>query len=67
MQFQSGGFVYLNISTGFNDSGKWRVEDDKLCYVFQRAPSLCSQMRTRAGTLFSKRNADGTWTQFVPQ
>lgn len=67
VQYQSGGFVYLNMSTGFTDSGKWRVEDDKLCYVFQRAPSVCAPMRSRAGALFVKRSSDGQWSQLMPQ
>lgn len=67
VQYQDGGFVYVNMSSGFSDRGKWSVQDDKLCYEFQRAPSGCFPMRAKAGTLFVKRGSDGQWSQLIPQ
>jgi hypothetical protein len=58
LQFKSK-YIYVNISSGANDSGTWRTEDGKLCVEYQRFPSGCSEMRGSAKDLYFKRASTG--------
>ena len=59
LQYQSNGYAFIDTSTGFRDSGKWRVEGSKLCSEWQKAPSGCSEARVKGDTVYVKRAANG--------
>lgn len=61
MDYKSSGYVFVDVSTGARDTGKWRTEDGKMCAEYRaRFPSGCSEMRGGpAGTLYLKRNSTG--------
>jgi len=50
---------------GFTDSGKWRVEDGKLCGSLRKIGEFCNEARFDAGTLFLRRMS-GEVIRYVP-
>lgn len=58
LQFK-GDFVFVNISSGASDSGRWRTEDGRLCVDYQRFPSGCSDIRASDSRLFLQRASTG--------
>lgn len=61
LDYKSSGYVFVDVSNGARDTGKWRTEDGKVCVEYRaRFPSGCSEMRGGpAGTLYLKRNSTG--------
>jgi hypothetical protein len=59
LQYQGSGYYFINTSRGFNDSGKWRVEDSKLCAEPQKTPAGCSETRLLGESLYVKRAVNG--------
>lgn len=54
LQFK-GDFVFVNISSGASDTGRWRTEDGRLCVDYQRFPSGCSDIRASDSMIFLQR------------
>ena len=61
MDYKASGYVFVDVSNGARDNGKWRTEDGKVCAEYrERFPSGCSEMRGGPeGTLYLKRNSTG--------
>ena len=57
-QFQ-GGFLFFNISSGYSDSGPWRIDGSNLCLVPKKTAASCSEMRSKGELLFIKRASNG--------
>lgn len=55
MQYNANGYVFLDTSRGFRDTGSWRVENNTLCINWQKVASGCSEMRATTGVLYLKR------------
>jgi hypothetical protein len=55
LQYQGHGFYYINTARGYTDSGKWRVEDSKLCSEPQKTAAACNDVRLADGALYLKR------------
>ena len=55
LEYRNGGYAYLDTANGFRDTGRWRVEDGKLCTEWKKAPSGCNEVRESGGTLYLKR------------
>jgi hypothetical protein len=66
VQYNDNGYAFINLSTGLNDSGKWRVEGPALCAQWEKLPSGCSAARIAGTTLWVQRN-DGTWAWMSPR
>jgi hypothetical protein len=46
LEFQRNGWAYLDVSTGFRDSGRWRTEaDSQVCVAWRSAGEVCSPVR----------------------
>lgn len=57
LDFRSNGYAFIDVSNGFRDSGKWRVEGSALCSEWQRLPAAaCSEIRLAGGVLHLKRS-----------
>jgi hypothetical protein len=54
-----GEYVFVNLSTGPSDKGRWRIEGSQLCTQYERLPSSCAEMRASATRLYLKRPATG--------
>lgn len=67
LQYQANGFVFLDVSTGFRDTGKWRVEGVNLCTDWQKAPSSgCNETRV-AGDIIYLRRTNGELMSLTPE
>ena len=64
LQYQAGGVFFFNAG-GYSDSGKWRIEDSKLCSEPQKSPAACNEMRLAGDTLYLKRDS-GEIIKFEP-
>ena len=60
----SGGVaIYFS---GRSDSGTWRTEDGRVCYVLKTVPSACNDMRLAGKDIYIKRD-NGQVVQLVPR
>ena len=59
IEYRANGYVYLDMSTGFRDSGKWRIEGSTICAEWRQIRASCSEARLRGDTVFVKRANNG--------
>lgn len=59
LEYKANGYAFVDTSRGFRDTGKWRVEDSKLCSDWQKAPSGCSETRIKGEAIYLKRISNG--------
>ncbi len=59
MQYKADGYAFINISNGYSDSGKWRVEKGQLCTDFKKTTPSCSDTRLKNEVLYVKRVSNG--------
>jgi hypothetical protein len=67
LEFQRGGYVYLNTDRGFQDSGTWRSEDGQWCFEFQRSGKGCNPTRLKDQQLYIKRASNGEVVALLPR
>ncbi len=67
LEYKASGYAFLNTSSGFSDSGKWRVEGSQVCADWQRSPSSCSEVRLKDDTVYVKRVSNGEVIALVLQ
>lgn len=67
LQYQGSGYYFINTSQGYSDSGKWRVEDSKVCTEPQKTPTSCSEARLLGETLYVKRATNGEIVKLEPR
>lgn len=67
LEYQANGYVFLNTSQGYSDSGKWRVEDGKLCHELRKSNPSCSEVRALSPASFLLRRDSGEIVEFVPR
>jgi len=63
-RFGTDGELFAS-APGFADSGKWRVEDGKLCGSLRKLGDFCNEARFDAGTLYLRR-MNGEVIRYVP-
>ena len=57
MEFQSSGYLFMDVSSGHRDNGPWNTEGGQLCIQYKgRFPSGCSEVRIAPQTLYIKRS-----------
>ena len=54
-----GKYVFVNLSTGPSDRGRWRVEGSQVCTTYDRFPSSCAEMRASTTRVYVKRSSTG--------
>lgn len=59
VDYKKNGFAFLNLGSGFSDSGKWSTKEGKLCSVWKVAPSACSETRVNDEAVYIKRVSTG--------
>jgi hypothetical protein len=57
LEYESNGYFFIDTSTGYKDSGKWRSEDGKLCHEPSKTKASCNDFRVSASSQFLKRNS----------
>jgi hypothetical protein len=55
LEYKPNGYAFVDTSSGFRDSGRWRVEDGKLCADWHRANSGCGEVRLKGDSIYLKR------------
>lgn len=56
VQYKDTGYAFLDVATGYRDTGKWWAEGSKLCTQWQKTPnSGCFEMRLQGTTLMLQR------------
>jgi hypothetical protein len=55
-----GQYLFVNLSSGASDNGRWRAEDGRMCVEFRgRFPSGCTEVRLHGGKPVFQRAATG--------
>ena len=56
MDFRDNGYVYINVyPSGASDSGRWRIDGNKVCSEMRRFPSGCNEWRAVGDKLMLRR------------
>jgi hypothetical protein len=55
-EFKSGGVFFINIGR-FSDSGKWAVQDSKVCSEGSKIKASCNEIRQLGSVLLLKRDS----------
>ena len=63
-RFGADGSLFAS-APGFTDSGRWRVEDGKLCGSLRKIGEFCNEARFDAGALYLRR-MNGEVIRYVP-
>ena len=65
LEYKANGYAYLNTSSGFSDSGKWRVEKGQLCNDWPKLSlNTCSDVKMKDALLYVKRVSNGEIVAF---
>jgi hypothetical protein len=65
LQYEAGGSFTLKTASGYEDTGKWRVEGSQLCTEPSKTRAACNDMRLVGDALFMKRDS-GEIVKFEP-
>jgi hypothetical protein len=57
LDYRGNGYWYVDVSTGFRDTGKWRTEDGKLCTEGRAVRAACNDVRLQGEAIFLKRDS----------
>ena len=64
LEYKANGYFFVNTSTGFNGSGTWKIQDDKLCTDGKGMNASCGVVYQRGDSLFMKRSVNGEIIEF---
>jgi len=59
LQFNANGYLFLNTSGGYSDSGTWTVEDNRWCTDMRKTGTACSEVRRSGDVVHFKRTRTG--------
>jgi len=59
MQYNNAGYMFVDVSPGGRDTARWRAEEGRTCYEFQRAGPSCAEFRLVGDRLYLKRGTTG--------
>jgi hypothetical protein len=57
LDYRGNGYWYVDTSTNFRDSGKWRTEDGKLCTEGRAVRAACNDIRIQADVIYLRRDS----------
>lgn len=57
IDMKGSGWAFIDLSNGGRDTGRWRTEDGKLCFDWQRFPASCSEVRIAGERMLLKRTS----------
>jgi hypothetical protein len=66
LQYQGGGSFFVDVSNGYRDKGKWRVEESKVCSEPERGKPSCNEVRL-VGDLLHLRRDSGEIIKLEPR
>jgi hypothetical protein len=57
LEYKANGYFFVNTSTGFNGSGDWRADDERLCTRLRGRDMSCNEVRDAGGVLHLRRDS----------
>jgi len=57
LEYKANGYFFVNTSGGFNGTGDWRAEDERLCTRLRGREPSCNEVHDAGGVLHLKRNS----------
>jgi hypothetical protein len=66
LEYKASGYVFLDTTAGFRDTGRWHVEETRLCAQWERSPSACSEARLQGAVVYINRVSNGEVVALVP-
>jgi hypothetical protein len=66
LEYKANGYLFVNAGP-VSDSGKWRVEEGKVCADMQKSGSACSEFRILGEALLMKRASNGEIASLIAQ
>ena len=57
LEYKANGYFFVNTSSGFNGTGDWRADDERLCARLRGGQMSCNEVRAAGGVLFLKRDS----------
>lgn len=68
VEFKSGGYVFVNTSSGRHFKGEWKAEDGRICTTMGPGAEVsCSEARLHDGMLHVRRAANGELIRYTPK
>ncbi len=59
LEFKADGYVFLDTSRGYRDSGKWRIDVNNWCTEMQKTGPGCSELRRKGEVFYYRRISNG--------
>ncbi len=59
LEYRANGYVFLETSSGYRDTGTWSIDGEKLCGHWQKLGSSCSLARVKGDVVYIKRVSNG--------
>jgi hypothetical protein len=57
LEYKANGYLFLESSGGYKDTGTWRIEGEQTCGTWQKAGRSCTEYRLKDDALFAKRQS----------
>jgi hypothetical protein len=57
LEYKANGYFFVNTSPGFNGTGDWRADDERLCARLRGREMSCNEVRDVGGVLHLKRDS----------
>lgn len=67
LDYRANGYMFLETSSGYRDTGTWSVEGDKLCGHWQKLGPSCSTTRVNDEVIYIKRVSNGEIVRMIAQ
>lgn len=67
LEYSRLGHLFVDIGTGFQDDGPYRVEGSQVCVTLRRSGSSCSEYRLHQDAVYLRRASNGEILKLNPQ
>jgi hypothetical protein len=57
LEYKANGYFFVNTSSGFNGTGDWRADDERLCTRLRGGQMSCNEVRAVGSLMFLKRDS----------
>lgn len=57
LEYRSNGYYFVNVSTGFNGSGTWKIDGNRLCNESRQTEPSCNDVRLAGDRIYIKRSS----------
>ena len=67
IDYRANGYYFVNTNEGYSDTGKWTVQDGKLCSEPKKTASACNEVREIGDPVIYLKRLNGDIIQLKPQ